>query len=140
MSTCLRADSTSASALGSPYFFCKSFSSEPAFTPTLMEQLFKQKTYRSPWLWSVYHATVLIKKLVKSEIIVICDPVAAGSERGPRNCGVCDKHVKLQLKEFSSTQNLDKLLGLECDCYVVYRSVLNTEHLSNGMGITNIYE
>ena len=36
MSTCLRADSTRASALGSPYFFCRSFSSEPAFTPTLI--------------------------------------------------------------------------------------------------------
>ena len=39
ISTCLNADSTSASALGSPYFFCKSFSSEPAFTPTLIGTL-----------------------------------------------------------------------------------------------------
>ena len=30
------ADSTSASALGSTYFFCKSFSKDPAFTPTLI--------------------------------------------------------------------------------------------------------
>ena len=107
---------------------------------TLMEQLFKQKTYRSPWLWSVYYTTVSIKKLVQSETIVICDPVAAGSERGPRNCGICDKEVKQQLKEFSSTQDLDNLIGLECECYDVYSSVLNTEHLSNGMGMTNIYE
>ena len=31
------ADSTSASGVGSPYFFCRSFSSEPALTPMRIE-------------------------------------------------------------------------------------------------------
>ena len=65
---------------------------------TLMEQMFFQGTYRPPWLWSVYFATLAVKKLVGDKVRVISDPVAAGSERGPRNCGKCDKEIKAKTR------------------------------------------
>ncbi|MHA2503877.1 MAG: archaeosine biosynthesis radical SAM protein RaSEA [Candidatus Kariarchaeaceae archaeon] len=106
---------------------------------TLMEQMFYRGTYRPPWLWTVYYAAKAAKQLVGDRARVICDPVAAGSERGPRNCGSCDKALKATLKEFSSTQDLS-LLDIElCECHQIYTSVLSTEHLANGMGTTSVY-
>lgn len=106
---------------------------------TLMEQMFYHGTYRPPWLWTVYYSTIAVKKLVGDETRVISDPVAAGSDRGPRNCGQCDKSIKAQLKEFSATQDLSVLDKVECECREIYHAALNTEHLANGMGTTEIF-
>ena len=106
---------------------------------TLMEQMFYQGTYRPPWLWTVYYATIAVKQLVGDSVRVISDPVAAGSDRGPRNCGVCDKSIKSHLKQFSATQDISILDDLTCGCQSVYHAALNTEHLANGMGTTEIF-
>lgn len=107
---------------------------------TLMEKLFKGEEYSPPWLWTVYFATLKIKEMA-GDITVISDPVAAGSDRGPSNCGVCDKGFKRVLKEFSSTQKIDLLFDdeLMCSCQEVYRSAINTEHVSNGFGVNFHY-
>ncbi|RLI84790.1 MAG: TIGR01210 family radical SAM protein, partial [Archaeoglobales archaeon] len=50
---------------------------------TYLEELWRRKLYRPPWLWSV------VEVLKKSKIEIISDPVGAGSSRGPHNCGRC---------------------------------------------------
>lgn len=107
---------------------------------TLMDALFKQKNYQPPWLWTVLKVTREIKNIVGENIRVISDPVAAGSTRGPRNCGECDKQFKETLKEFSFTQESKLLDSLSCACEKVYNASLRTEHLNNGHGIANPFQ
>ncbi len=102
---------------------------------TLMNELFREGSYRPPWLWSVFYATLNIKKIVGEGVRVICDPVAAGKERGPRNCGRCDMRFKEALKLFSATQDLSTLENLYCECKQIYKSIITSEHLSYGMAL-----
>ena len=104
---------------------------------TLMDEMYKKREYRPPWLWTVYYATKFIKQMLGDDARIICDPVAAGSDRGPKNCGECDSSFKEMLKEFSASQN-QKLIEkprIQCTCESVYRSALMTENLYNGYGI-----
>ncbi len=101
---------------------------------TLMEMLFKRGGYSPPWLWTVLDVTIAIKRLGK-DIIVISDPVAAGKDRGPRNCGKCDNSIKESLKKFSGSQNLKYLEGIDCVCRNIYENTLIAETFSSGQGI-----
>ena len=105
---------------------------------TLMEVLFKKNKYKPPWLWTVKNVTRIIKNLIGSGGVVICDPVAAGKERGPQNCGICDKEFKDVLKEFSKTQDLALLDKLQCECELIYDRLIQIESLSNSSGVMNI--
>lgn len=104
---------------------------------TLMDEMYKYDRYRPPWLWTVYFTTLNIKQLFSSEARIICDPVAAGSDRGPKNCGECDDLFKSLLKSFSATQDTVSLIENvpECSCFEIYLSSINTETLYNGMGV-----
>ena len=104
---------------------------------TLMDEMYKYDRYRPPWLWTVYFTTLNIKQLFGSEARIICDPVAAGSDRGPKNCGECDDLFKSLLKSFSATQDTVSLIENEpeCSCHEIYLSSIKTETLYNGMGV-----
>ncbi len=108
---------------------------------TLMDEMYKYDHYRPPWLWSVYFATLKIKQLIGSKARLICDPVAAGSDRGPKNCGSCDDDFKSLLKTFSATQDLQSLIKdvPKCNCKEIYLSSINSEIFYNGMGVYNEY-
>ena len=106
---------------------------------TLMEKLFKGNEYKPPWLWSVLEVTKRIKEMGGENLIVISDPVAAGQDRGPRNCGQCDRTFREVLKEFSATQDLSLLNTLECDCRSTYHEILRMEDLSWGNGVSFIH-
>ncbi|MHA2092174.1 MAG: archaeosine biosynthesis radical SAM protein RaSEA [Candidatus Kariarchaeaceae archaeon] len=106
---------------------------------TLMDQMFKSGTYQPPWLWSVVEVSIAIKRILGDKVRVISDPVAAGSNRGPSNCGSCEERFRDALKTFSANQNLSILTNLHCECKMVYRSMVHTEHLSSGMGIGQIF-
>jgi radical SAM enzyme (TIGR01210 family) len=103
---------------------------------TLMDEMYKYDNYRPPWLWTVYYVTLNIKKMY-SDAKIISDPVAAGSQRGPRNCDDCDDEFKSILKAFSGTQNLQFLIDNvpKCSCREIYLSSINTELYYNGMGV-----
>ena len=105
---------------------------------TLMEKLFLTGAYKPPWLWSILRVTKKIKQAVGERTIVICDPVASGLERGPRNCKECDEEFKLSLKKFSAEQRVELLNNLHCGCEAVYESIVLTEHLSNGSGTNGL--
>ncbi len=97
---------------------------------TLMEKLFYESNYQPPWLWTVLIAAKKIKQIA-GDIPVIADPVAAGTQRGARNCGSCDREFKDKLKEFSASQNLE-LLDLHCECYENYKASVQEDIAGNG--------
>ncbi len=83
---------------------------------TLVEQLWKGGHYRSPWLWSVLEVIESARSAAGNEVNVICDPVAAGKQRGAHNCGKCDESVVSAIRRFVLSQNLEDLKAPGCDC------------------------
>src|SRR4030067_3849823 len=81
----------------------------------LVDEMFKTGDYRPPWLWS---AVEVLKrgKEANPGTVIMSDPVAAGSIRGPHNCGKCDKDVADARRILSTTQAPRMFETLNCDC------------------------
>jgi len=94
---------------------------------TFLEQMWQRGDYRPPWLWSA----VEVLKSVTS-VPVICDPVAAGSRRGPHNCGVCDKTVAEAIRKHALTQDPTIFEDLDCGCRAAWEKVVQMEDLAFG--------
>lgn len=98
---------------------------------TLVEELYNHRDYRPPWLWSA--VTILRKaKAMYPQITFMSDPVAAGSKRGPHNCGECDKDVARILRDFSLSQDIGILTEVECHCYLLWEKVMELEVYAYG--------
>ncbi len=93
---------------------------------TYVEKLWCRKLYRPPWLWS---AIEVLRRVRSGEMEIVCDPVAAGSERGPHNCRKCDKYVAEAIKKFSLSQNLADL-NVSCDCIRIWQKIVEFESYS----------
>jgi len=91
---------------------------------TYVEKLWRLGLYRPPWLWSAVEA------VRDSDIDVICDPVAYGKERGPHNCGRCDKEVARALRNFSLNQDSSVFDRLNCRCLRLWEKVVELEDYS----------
>ncbi|MHC1579163.1 MAG: archaeosine biosynthesis radical SAM protein RaSEA [Candidatus Alkanophagales archaeon] len=98
---------------------------------TPLERLWRERCYRPPWLWSAVEALKRIKRFYKG--VLISDPVGAGSQRGPHNCGRCDRKVSAAIRRFSVTQNDDALAELTCDCVERWLKILELEELVFGI-------
>jgi radical SAM enzyme (TIGR01210 family) len=98
---------------------------------TLMDEMFERGDYRPPWLWS---AVEVLKqgKEVNTGTVIMSDPVAAGSKRGPHNCGKCDKDVAEAIRIFSLTQNTGVFEGLNCECRETWKKVVELERFTFG--------
>jgi len=94
---------------------------------TLMERMWMQGDYRPPWLWS---AVEVLKNV--SSISIICDPVAAGTRRGPHNCGRCDEAVAKAIREHALTQDVGVFEDLDCGCRAAWEKVVELEDYSFG--------
>jgi len=68
---------------------------------TLVEWLWKRRTYRSPWLWSV----VEVLSRSPKNVTRVSSPSGGGRERGAHNCGECDESVLKCIEDFSLTQD-----------------------------------
>ncbi len=99
---------------------------------TLVYELFARKSYRPPWLWSAVEVLKQGKQILGEEKVLMCDPVAAGTKRGPHNCGECDSTVAAAIKRFSLTQSAEVLSGLYCDCRETWKKVLELEDYTFG--------
>jgi len=93
---------------------------------TYVERLWERGEYRPPWLWSA----VEILKSVEGPII--CDPVGAGTKRGPHNCGKCDASIAEAIRKHAITQDLNVFDGLDCRCRATWRTMMNLEEHSFG--------
>jgi radical SAM enzyme (TIGR01210 family) len=93
---------------------------------TLVERLWERGEYRTPWLWS----SVEVLKNVSYPII--CDPVGAGSRRGPHNCGECDAAIAKAIGSHDLTQDPGTFDDLGCKCKAVWQKVVMLEEQTFG--------
>jgi radical SAM enzyme (TIGR01210 family) len=94
---------------------------------TLMERMWMQGDYRPPWLWS---AVEVLKNVTYKPII--CDPVAAGTRRGPSNCGRCDETIAKAIREHALSQDVGVFEDLDCGCRAAWEKVVELEDLAFG--------
>jgi radical SAM enzyme (TIGR01210 family) len=94
---------------------------------TYVEELWKKRLYRPPWLWTA--AEVL--KRTAGITTIICDPVAAGTPRGPHNCGKCDDQVVREIREYSFTQD-EAVFNANCNDKKAWEFVLKFERFTYG--------
>ena len=95
---------------------------------TLVEELYDDDGYRPPWLWSV---TAVLERTATVDAIVVSDPVGAGSDRGPHNCGECDETVTRAIGDFNRRQDPTVFGEVTCDCEVTWETVLERERSYN---------
>jgi len=91
---------------------------------TMVEQLYWNDGYRPPWLWSVIE---VLRRTADVDAIVVSDPVGAGSDRGPHNCGECDEQVELAIKDFSLRQDPSVFDEVSCSCERTWDVVMARE-------------
>ena len=94
---------------------------------TLVERLWRAKLYRPPWLWS---AVEVLREAKEAGVEILSDPVAAGKQRGPHNCGKCDEKVARAIRDFSLTQDISLLEGLDCNCLEKWKKAVELEKCS----------
>ncbi|HWQ18842.1 MAG TPA: archaeosine biosynthesis radical SAM protein RaSEA [Methanotrichaceae archaeon] len=95
---------------------------------TPLERMWERGEYRPPWLWSA----VEVLKGVSTPII--CDPVGAGTRRGPHNCGgECDAAIADAIRKHSLTQDIGVFQGLDCDCKLTWQKVVELEEKAFGV-------
>ena len=95
---------------------------------TELEYLWKQGSYRPPYLWSV------LDVLIQAPVHVTCDPLGGGKRRGASNCSVCSKTIVDGIYDYSLTSDrelLQSLAEMPCDCKEVWEFVLAQERSYN---------
>ncbi len=91
---------------------------------TLVERLWKDWSYRPPWLWSVLEVAGRCAGLGP---MFLCDPVGGGTQRGAHNCGECDQVILDGLKAFTTSQDRSRLAKPACGCRDVYSAIIELE-------------
>ena len=91
---------------------------------TMVEQLYREGGYRPPWLWSLVE---ILERTADTEATVVSDPVGAGSDRGPHNCGECDDRVTNAIKDFSLRGEPSVFEQVDCECRQTWELVLEAE-------------
>ncbi len=91
---------------------------------TLVEKLWKQGSYRPPYLWSV------AKVMAESSAHITCDPLGGGQKRGAHNCGSCDQMILDAIREYNlnGDQELMKsVVEMHCGCKKEWEYVMEHE-------------
>ena len=96
---------------------------------TLVERMWGRGEFRPPWLWSALE----VLKNVPGPIV--CDPVGAGTRRGPHNCGVCDDGVAEAIRSHALAQDVEPLQSLDCQCKSTWRELMEVEEQSFGTAL-----
>jgi radical SAM enzyme (TIGR01210 family) len=93
---------------------------------TMVERMWERGEFRPPWLWS---ALEVLKSVAGP---FVCDPVGAGTRRGPHNCGKCDAAVAEAIREHALAQDIAAFDKLDCDCRATWHSLMDLEEGSFG--------
>jgi radical SAM enzyme (TIGR01210 family) len=93
---------------------------------TYVERLWERGEYRPPWLWSA------VEVLKNVEGPIICDPVGAGTGRGPHNCGKCDTVIAEAIRRHAVLQDPGIFDGLGCECMTAWRRIMDLEEQAFG--------
>ncbi len=97
---------------------------------TIVDELFRGRAYRPPWLWTIVEAIRRVHG--KTSSVIMSDPLAAGSARGPHNCYQCDAAFADAIRKYSLTQDIAAFDGLKCDCRLLWEKVLELEDWTFG--------
>jgi radical SAM enzyme (TIGR01210 family) len=130
-------DVVKSAALVSPYSSTISLNLCNVQKYTRLEDLWKRKYYRPPWLWSAVEAIKEMKKQDEN-VVVMSDPVGAGYIRGPHNCGKCDMAITEAIKKFNITQDLsvlERLEEIDCECKEVWHALLKFDDFLFGSSV-----
>jgi len=93
---------------------------------TQVERMWMRGEYRPPWLWSALE----VLKSVPGPIV--CDPVGAGTRRGPHNCGKCDAIVAEAIRSHGLTQDPGIFDDFDCKCKIAWQKVVELEEQTFG--------
>ena len=93
---------------------------------TLVERMWERGEYRPPWLWSA------LEVLKASSGPIVCDPVGAGTRRGPHNCGQCDADLAEAIRKHDLTQDTKPFDDLHCPCKETWHELMELEEQSFG--------
>ena len=93
---------------------------------TMVERMWERGEFRPPWLWSALE----VLKSVPGPIV--CDPVGAGTRRGPHNCGECDDAVAEAIRKHALSQDVAPLQSLDCPCKSTWTELMELEEQSFG--------
>jgi hypothetical protein len=69
----------------------------------------------------------VLERTADADAIVVSDPVGAGSDRGPHNCGDCEERVQAAIKDFDRRQDPAVFEQVSCDCERTWRAVMERE-------------
>jgi len=98
---------------------------------TVVSYLWNRQKYRPPWLFSVVEILNQSNKITNN-ILLKCDVVAGGKNRGAHNCKKCDKGFLRAIDEFSLKQDEKIFDGLDCECKDKWLDQLDIESLGFG--------
>jgi radical SAM enzyme (TIGR01210 family) len=118
--------------------FASSYSGTLSFNPvnvqrhTIVERLWRNGEYRSPWLWSV--VDVLKQTSQLTDVRLMSSPTGGGTKRGAHNCGQCDKEILRAIEGFSLSQDVSELWDLDCECKEQWRDILDVEGFAHTHG------
>ena len=93
---------------------------------TVVERMWQRGEFRPPWLWSALE----VLKSVPGPIV--CDPVGAGTRRGPHNCGECDERIASAIRDHALSQDVGLLRSLDCSCKSTWRELMELEEEAFG--------
>lgn len=93
---------------------------------TLVERLWERGEYRPPWLWSA------VEVLKGVSFPIICDPVGAGTRRGPHNCGECDAVITKAIRSHDLAQDPGIFDDLDCKCKDAWLKIVELEEQTFG--------
>jgi len=93
---------------------------------TYVEHLWEKGEYRPPWLWSALE----VLKSVPGPIV--CDPVGAGTRRGPHNCGECDAAVAEAIRSHALAQDVGPFDNLDFVCRTAWYELMDLEERAFG--------
>ena len=91
---------------------------------TLVERLWKQGSYRPPYLWSV------AKVMAESPAHITCDPLGGGQKRGAHNCGTCDQMILDAIREYNlngDQELMRSVVDIHCECKTEWEYVMEHE-------------
>ncbi|MFX0172491.1 MAG: archaeosine biosynthesis radical SAM protein RaSEA [Candidatus Hodarchaeota archaeon] len=92
---------------------------------TLVHHLQNKNRYQPPWLWSILFIIKAIRQKYP-DIDIICEPVAAGKQRGPHNCGKCDKKVLDLINKVLINEQIPEDLSGICACFLIWQFLIST--------------
>ncbi|HWQ67618.1 MAG TPA: archaeosine biosynthesis radical SAM protein RaSEA [Methanospirillum sp.] len=91
---------------------------------TFVERLWKNGSYRPPYLWSV------LKIIAESPVFITCDALGGGKSRGAHNCGKCDPVLLDAIRDYNENGDIELIksaLEMDCTCKKEWEFVMAHE-------------